>query len=229
MSSACQDAGCALIGGETAQLPGIYRESTYDLAGFIVGSVEQDRIIDGSAIKPGHVLVGFASNGLHTNGYSLARAVFGLTDADAASIRERLGQQLAGLGETLGEALLRPHMSYLPVISRCLESFPLAGLAHVTGGGIAGNLERIIPDGATAVVDACSWIAPAIFPLIQEHGDVRASEMFQVFNMGIGFIAVADEPTGQAITNREPGAAIIGSIEAADSSSHRVVLSGIDS
>ncbi len=227
MSHACQAAGCALIGGETAQLPGIYQESTYDLAGFIVGVVEEERIIDGAAIKPGDAVIGFPSNGLHTNGYSLARAVFGLTGDDTSAIREHLSEHVPELGETLGDALLRPHRPYLQMIIPFVEQGLLSGMAHITGGGIVGNLERIIPAGCAAEIDVRSWEPPAIFTLLQQRGNVPVDEMFNVFNMGIGFIAVADESASKQIIAGEPDATVIGYVRRSTEPDARVHLSNM--
>jgi phosphoribosylformylglycinamidine cyclo-ligase len=227
MSRACQEAGCALIGGETAQLPGVYHDNTYDLAGFIVGSVDEERIIDGSAIKPGQSVVGLASNGLHTNGYSLARAVFGLTGDDGEEIKARLNEHPDELGETIGDALLRPHRSYLPQITPHLESPQLAGLAHITGGGIVGNLERIIPDNCVADIDVERWTRPPIFDLIQQRGNVSADEMFDVFNMGIGMIMITDPELAEHVTTQGEDAMIIGEIRASSEEQSRVHLSGL--
>jgi phosphoribosylformylglycinamidine cyclo-ligase len=229
LSRACRDAGCALVGGETAQLPGIYHESTYDLAGFIVGTVEEDRIIDGSQIQPGHKLVGFASDGLHTNGYSLARAVFGLAGTDTGQIRATLEAQVPELGESLGDALLRPHRSYLQALKPFLENPSLSGLAHITGGGIVGNLERIIPKTCQAVVETSAWETPRLFRLVEQRGNVSREEMFQVFNMGIGFIAVAEPELADEMVASEPGAQIIGEIREATSEHLRVILTGVGS
>jgi phosphoribosylformylglycinamidine cyclo-ligase len=229
MSQACQDAGCALIGGETAQLPGVYQENTYDLAGFIVGSVDENRIIDGSAIRPGQIVVGLPSNGLHTNGYSLARAVFGLTEENADEIAANLNERPSELGETIGDALLRPHRSYLSSIVPYLESPQLAGLAHITGGGIVGNLERIIPNDCAAMIDTDSWSRPPIFDLIQRRGNVSASEMFDVFNMGIGMILVAEPDLATQIANHDENATIIGEISSRSEEQSPVHLSGVKS
>lgn len=228
MSRACQDASCALIGGETAQLPGIYQESTYDLAGFIVGSVDEDKIIDGSRIRPGQKIVGFASNGLHTNGYSLARAVFGLTVDNVQDIRSRLDEVIPELGEDLGTALLRPHRSYLHHLAPHLESPELTGLAHITGGGIAGNLERIIPENCQAQVDTRRWNPLPLFELIQSRGNVSPDEMFRVFNMGVGMIAVVDDDLADTIVKQNQIASVIGEITEATGSDTRVVLHGIE-
>lgn len=226
MTTACHDAGCALIGGETAQLPGIYRENTYDLAGFIVGSVGEESIIDGSSIRPGHVVIGLPSNGLHTNGYSLARAVLGLTDSDAATLQGRLDEYVSELGEALGDALLRPHRSYLNLVQPYIDRGVITGMAHITGGGIRGNLERIIPDDCVAVIETGSWTTPPLFDLIQQRGEVASTEMFAVFNMGIGFILVVDETSAESIVTSEPDAYRIGYISSADSPSGRVILTG---
>jgi phosphoribosylformylglycinamidine cyclo-ligase len=224
MTSACRESGCALIGGETAQLPGIYQESTYDLAGFIVGVVDEQAIIDGSRIEPGHVIVGLASNGLHTNGYSLARAVLGLADEEPGIIQQRLSEHVPELGESLGDALLRPHKPYLDTVYPWVEQGGIAGMAHVTGGGIVGNLSRIIPDNCSAVIDPESWETPALFELIQARGDVSTSEMFDVFNMGIGFVLVTDQERASQILGHETGAWRIGEIRQAGESDKRVVL-----
>jgi phosphoribosylformylglycinamidine cyclo-ligase len=226
MSQACQDAGCALIGGETAQLPGVYQENTYDLAGFIVGSVDESRIIDGSSIAPGQKIVGLASNGLHTNGYSLARAVFGLDDDNLGSIESILNEQPDELGETIGAALLRPHRSYLSDVAPYLESSGLTGLAHITGGGIVGNLERIIPENCVAEIEVGSWATPPIFTLIQQRGNVSASEMFDVFNMGVGMIMVAESELATRIAENHKEATIIGEIRSGSGTDQGVLLRG---
>lgn len=228
MASACRDAGCALIGGETAQLPGIYRENTYDLAGFIVGAVQEDRIIDGSAVEPGQVVIGFESNGLHTNGYSLARSVFGLNGEDVSAIRSRLEQHEPSLGETIGEALLRPHRSYLPLLDRLESIARPTALAHVTGGGIRGNLERVIPEHCHAVIDTSSWSPPEVFELIQERGNVAKQEMFDVFNMGIGLLAVVPAGEVDEITAAMSEARIVGEIRESRDDDERVTMLGVD-
>ena len=227
MSRACREAGCALIGGETAQLPGIYREDTYDLAGFIVGSVPEDQLIDGSEIAPGNVVLGISSEGLHTNGYSLARAVFGLDGDDSSTIRERMNQHIPELGETLGDSLLRPHRCYLSSVAPVLDSGQITGMAHITGGGIAGNLERIIPAGYTAVIDTDSWTAPALFRLIQREGGVSNEEMFSVFNMGVGFILIVHAELGEKLA-REEDISVIGRITERGPEDGRVRLLGVE-
>jgi len=189
---ACQENSCALLGGETAQMPEFYAADEYDLAGFIVGLVERDRLLDGSAIQAGDVLVGLASSGLHTNGYTLARKI----------VSEVMGldvdQEMPGTGRTVGEELLAVHRSYLDVMQTPLEQGIIRGLAHITGGGIPGNLPRILPEGLGAAVDRTTWEVPAVFQTMQEAGKVTRDEMDRVFNMGIGMLAVVrpgDEDT----------------------------------
>ena len=185
-SRACRFAGCALIGGETAQMPGMYRKSEYDLAGCIVGVVDRARIIDGSNIKPGDAILGLASNGLHTNGYSLARKIlFG-------KMRLKTGSRLPGSNVTVGEELLRVHKNYQPMLAKVPAGI-IKGLAHITGGGLIDNLPRILPKSCDAVIDTKSWGAPPIFQILQRNGDVDPAEMYQVFNMGIGMVAIVSE------------------------------------
>jgi len=186
----CRDNGCALLGGETAEMPGFYADGEYDIAGTIVGVVEQSKIIDGRAIAVGDVLIGLASAGLHTNGYSLARRV--MFDVCRFSSNSLVPE----LGTTAGEALLAPHRSYLTAVSPLIEAGAVKGMAHITGGGITENLPRMLPDGTAAEIDRSSWSIPPIFRLLQERGDVAEDEMFRAFNMGIGLIiacAASDE------------------------------------
>jgi phosphoribosylformylglycinamidine cyclo-ligase len=178
----CRNHGMALAGGETAQMPGLYQPGTYDLAGTIIGVVEEDEAIHGQAIVPGDVLVGYASSGLHTNGYTLARRVV------FEKMKLTLDSLLGDTGQTVADALLAVHRSYVrsltPVIRR------VHGLAHITGGGIAGNLVRVLPDGSEAVVDPTSWTLPPLFAALQRGGDISVDEMREVFNLGVGMIAV---------------------------------------
>ncbi|MCL5022831.1 MAG: phosphoribosylformylglycinamidine cyclo-ligase [Nitrospirae bacterium] len=180
----CRQAGCSLIGGETAEMPGFYPEGEYDLAGFAVGIVDRAAIIDGSEIREGDRLVGLLSSGLHSNGYSLARKV--LFDAGKMDV----SAYLPDLGTTLGEALLRPTRIYVKACNALKEKIRVKGIAHITGGGIPGNLPRIFPDGAAAVIKRGSWPVPAIFGLIEKTGNVPGEEMTRTFNMGIGCIMV---------------------------------------
>jgi phosphoribosylformylglycinamidine cyclo-ligase len=185
MASACRDNGCALLGGETAEMPGFYGEGEYDLAGFIVGVVDRQRLINGRTIAVGDVLVGVPSSGLHTNGYSLARRIafdqLGLT----------VDRHIPELGRTLGEAFLEPHRSYLPLIGPLLDGGRIKGMAHITGGGITDNLPRVLPHGTAAVVDAASWEVPPLFRWLRQNGGVPVDDMMRTFNMGIGLIIVA--------------------------------------
>jgi phosphoribosylformylglycinamidine cyclo-ligase len=180
---ACRENGCALIGGETAEMPGFYADGEYDIAGFIVGVVDRPKLIDGRAIAPGDVLIGLPSTGLHTNGYSLARRVC----FDMAGWQP--GTFVAELGTTVGDALLATHRSYLPVVRPLLAGGGLKGLAHITGGGITENLPRILPEGCAAEIDRGGWSVPPLFRLIQQQGGIAIDEMFRAFNMGIGLIA----------------------------------------
>jgi phosphoribosylformylglycinamidine cyclo-ligase len=182
VSTACLENGCALIGGETAEMPGFYAEGEYDIAGFIVGVVERDRLITGAALGPGDILLGLRSTGLHTNGYSLARAIaFGRLGLSADAVVDELGC-------TIGEELLRVHRSYLPVIRPLLEAGLVKGLAHITGGGITENLPRILPPGTAALVDKSAWTPNAVFRYLQRAGGVPEDDMYRTFNMGIGMI-----------------------------------------
>jgi phosphoribosylformylglycinamidine cyclo-ligase len=180
----CRENGCALIGGETAEMPGFYADGEYDIAGFIVGIVDQPKVIDGRRIVPGDVLVGLPSAGLHTNGYSLARRV--LFDIAGYQPETFVGE----LGATVGEALLAPHRSYLSVVQPLLESDLVKGLAHITGGGITENVPRVLPEGCAVEIDLRSWSVPPVFNLLQRHGNIRREEMFRTFNMGVGLIVV---------------------------------------
>ena len=185
-SRACRLAGCALIGGETAQLPGMYRQGEYDLAGCIVGVVDREKMIDGSKIRPGDVILGLASNGLHTNGYSLARKILFET------MRLNLRSRLPGSTTTVGEEVLRVHKNYQPLLAKVPQKM-IKGLAHITGGGLIDNLPRILPKNCDAVIDTKSWRVPRIFQILQENGRISRAEMYQVFNMGIGMVAIVSE------------------------------------
>ncbi len=182
-SQACRSAGCALIGGETAQMPGMYRKGEYDLAGCIVGVVDRSKMIDGGKIKPGDVVLGLASNGLHTNGYSLARKIL------FEKMRLKPGSRLPGLAGPVGKELLRVHKNYQPLLAKA-PSRMIKGAAHITGGGLIDNLPRILPKNCDAVVETRSWRVPRIFEILQEQGRVNRVEMYQVFNMGVGMVAI---------------------------------------
>jgi phosphoribosylformylglycinamidine cyclo-ligase len=185
MASACRDNGCALLGGETAEMPGFYGEGEYDLAGFIVGVVDRPRLITGRTVAVGDVLVGVPSSGLHTNGYSLARRIV------FEHLGLRVDSHVPELGRTVGEALLEPHRSYLSLIRPLLDGGRIKAMAHITGGGITDNLPRVLPHGTAAVVDAAAWEVPPLFRWLRKAGNVPAEDMMRTFNMGIGLVIVA--------------------------------------
>ncbi len=181
IADGCEQAGAALIGGETAELPGLYARGDFDLAGFCVGAVEKSQLIDGSRVQAGDQLVGLPSSGAHANGYSLIRKVL-----------ERSGQSLdAALGDTtLGSALIAPTRIYVKTVLHLLSSLPVHAMAHITGGGLPENLPRVLPDACAARIAADSWTRPAVFDWIQRHGDIEDAEMYRTFNCGIGFVLV---------------------------------------
>jgi len=203
LASACREVGCALIGGETAEMPGLYTGEDYDLAGFIVGVVEKSRIIQGKKIAAGDTIMGLPSSGLHTNGYSLARKIFGET-------RSALDTQYTELGRTVGEALLEPHRSYYHQLKPLLPL--IKGLAHITGGGLIGNVPRVLPDGLTARFDTRTWSVPPIFNLIQKRGNVDRGEMYHVFNMGIGMVVICSSSNVDHFIKMLPEAKVIGEV-----------------
>ncbi|HEY4272746.1 MAG TPA: phosphoribosylformylglycinamidine cyclo-ligase [Candidatus Udaeobacter sp.] len=186
LSRACSAVGCALLGGETAQMPGMYRKGEYDLAGCIVGVVERNKIIDGKKIRPGDVILGLSSNGLHTNGYSLARKIL------FEKMRLKPGSRLPGSTISIGDELLRVHKNYQPVLAK-IPAGVIKGLAHITGGGLIDNLPRILPPNCNAVIETKKWRVPHIFQILQQNGSVDRYEMYQVFNMGIGMVAIVAE------------------------------------
>jgi phosphoribosylformylglycinamidine cyclo-ligase len=212
VTDGCLQAHCALIGGETAEMPGVYQNDDYDLAGFIVGVVERNRIIDGSEIAVGDRIIGIASSGLHANGFSLVRKVL------FEQHHYNLADQIPALGGTLGEALLQPTRIYVETILNLLRDFPLAGLAHITGGGLTDNIPRILPQPCQAVIHRQQWTRPPIFTLLQEKGEIPEDEMWQVFNNGIGMVMVVGEEYVvdilQRLTALRENAFIIGEIVA---------------
>ena len=217
MARACRENGCALLGGETAEMPGFYADGEYDLAGFIVGLVSRERIVDGKSLVPGDVLIGIPSTGLHTNGYSLARRI----------AFDRLGLQFDShvpeLGTTIGGALLAPHRSYLQTLRPLLDRQLAKGLAHITGGGITDNLPRMLPEGTAAAVSRGAWEVPPLFGLLQRGGEVVDEEMLRAFNMGIGMVVACDaryesEVLAMLQTGGGQGSTVIGSIVAGDRS-----------
>ena len=217
LAQACRANGCALLGGETAEMPGFYAAGEYDVAGFIVGAVEREQLITGRRISPGDVLVAVPSSGLHTNGYSLARRI----------VFEHLGltvdARVPALGETVGEALLRPHRSYLSLMRPLLAAGHIRGMAHITGGGVTDNLPRILPAGTRARVDRTSWEVPPLFRWLGEAGQVPAEDQWRSFNMGMGLILAVAEGDVDAVlgvlrSSGEAGARVVGGIEAGDPS-----------
>jgi phosphoribosylformylglycinamidine cyclo-ligase len=211
LAAACRVNGCALLGGETAEMPGFYADGEYDVAGFIVGVVQRSRLIDGRSIRPGDVLIGLPASGLHTNGYSLARRIaFETARLQPSSIVPELGM-------SIGEALLTPHRSYLPIIQPLLGSGRIKGMAHITGGGITDNLPRILPERTHAVIDRSAWEVPSIFQWLKAQGAVPDADMLRTFNMGIGLIVAcaaeqADSLLEGLVAAGEPGAVRIGEV-----------------
>ncbi len=186
IASGCETAGAALIGGETAEMPGMYSPGDYDLAGFCVGVVEKDQIIDGSHIRAGDQVLGLASSGLHSNGYSLARAVL---ERSSATLDQPIGET------TLGEALLAPTRIYVRPILALLKAMPIHGIAHITGGGLTGNIPRILPDNCDCRIDATAWPRPEIFQWLQSEGSIDDTEMLRTFNCGIGLVIIVSSDT----------------------------------
>jgi phosphoribosylformylglycinamidine cyclo-ligase len=211
LCKACSENNCALLGGETAEMPGLYPPGEYDLVGTIVGVVEKKKIITGSTIKPGDVLIGLPSSGLHTNGYSLARKVFFET------AKLKVTDKLPGTVRTVADTLLAVHRSYLKPVSKVMEKVQIQGMAHITGGGFQDNIPRVLPRDACAVIDRHAWKVPAVFQFIQKKGKVDRDEMYRVFNMGIGFIIIVrkkDEGKTMSILGRtEHTPVVIGYIE----------------
>jgi phosphoribosylformylglycinamidine cyclo-ligase len=203
LAKACGEVDCALIGGETAEMPDIYRGDDFDLAGFIVGVVEKDKIIVGKKIAAGDAIIGLYSNGLHTNGYTLARKIFG--DSRAA-----LQKHYPELGRTIGEALLEPHICYYNQLKPLLPF--VKGMAHITGGGLIDNVPRVLPEGLAARFDSQTWTVPPIFQLIQKRGKVDRDEMYHVFNMGIGMVIICSADSVDNVTKVLPDAKVIGEV-----------------
>jgi phosphoribosylformylglycinamidine cyclo-ligase len=209
----CRENGCALLGGETAEMPGFYAEGEYDIAGFIVGVVDREKVIDGSRIAPGDVLLALPSAGLHTNGYSLARKLFFEIAGHAPDTH------LEALGATVGDTLLAPHLSYLGPLGGLLDTGAMKGLAHITGGGLLENIPRILPAGVGVEIRRGSWPVPPVFTLMQEIGHIEESEMCRAFNMGVGMVIVCAASDAEAIQSHlaaqgetcfEIGAAVAG-------------------
>jgi phosphoribosylformylglycinamidine cyclo-ligase len=210
VTNGCQENGCVLLGGETAEMPGFYQDGEYDIAGFIVGVVDREKVIDGKTIAPGDVLLALPSAGLHTNGYSLARKLF----FDVAGCQPQTN--LPELGMTAGGALLLPHLSYLQPLEGLLDKGLIKGLAHITGGGLTDNLPRILPEGTAVKIERDSWPMPPLFELLRRLGNVSDNEMYRTFNMGVGMVIVCSSSEAQTIERhlRERGDACytIGSV-----------------
>jgi phosphoribosylformylglycinamidine cyclo-ligase len=210
VADACLANGMALLGGETAEMPDMYQAGEYDLAGFIVGSVAPDQLVDGSAIRRGDVVIGFPSAGLHTNGFSLARKIVGLT-GEPGHDRAILDTRLAD-GVTLGDALVAEHRSYLPEILPMLPEGIVRGMAHITGGGLKDNLPRSLPQECIARLDPQSWVTPTVIDYLVERGNVSLDERYRAFNMGVGFVVVVRESDRDTVLDRYPEARQIGEI-----------------
>jgi phosphoribosylformylglycinamidine cyclo-ligase len=213
MAEACRAASCALIGGETAELPGVYAEGEFDVVGTIVGMANRDRLVLGDRTTPGDVVLALPSSGLHTNGYSLARKVFGL-DGAAKETRAHLMEYVPALGTTLGESLTKPHRSYLQEIGPLLDlpSHPVKGMAHITGGGLVDNIPRILPAGCAVELNTGAWQIPPLFRLIQAKGNVPDEEMRRVFNMGMGMIVIVSADGAENIIEGTPAFIKVGSV-----------------
>jgi phosphoribosylformylglycinamidine cyclo-ligase len=215
MARACAENGCALLGGETAEMPGFYADGEYDLAGFVVGMVERAALVDGSTIAPGDVLIGVPSTGLHTNGYSLARRIV----FDGLGLK--FATQVPELGGAIGDVLLVPHRSYLSTVKPLLARQLVKGMAHITGGGITDNLPRMLPEATAARIARGSWNVPPIFTFLQQGGAVSDEEMLRAFNMGLGMILACEAPHELEVlallrANGGGGSAVIGAVTAGD-------------
>ena len=195
ISEGCKMADCALLGGETAEMPGFYPEGEYDLAGFAVGIVEKSKIIDGQEIKEGDSIIGIASNGLHSNGFSLVRKV--LFEIN----KYKIDDKISSFGESLGEELLRPTRIYVSPVLHLLEKYKILGIAHITGGGIVENLPRILPEEVSIQIDQKSWPKPSIFTFIQKEGEISDEEMYRTFNMGIGMALIVSQNDASKVMN----------------------------
>jgi phosphoribosylformylglycinamidine cyclo-ligase len=211
LARACRANGCALLGGETAEMPGFYADGEYDLAGFIVGRVDRGRLIDGRRIVPGDALIGLPSSGLHTNGYSLARRIafdlLGLT----------VDSYVPALGRTLGDAFLEPHRTYLPVLRPLLEASSIKGMAHITGGGLTDNVPRVLPGGCAARIERNAWSVPPLFAWLEQAGRVPADDAYRTFNMGIGMVLIVSADAAASVLTQleevgESGARVIGTV-----------------
>ena len=222
IGAGCELAGCALVGGETAEMPGMYEGEDYDLAGFCVGVVEKSGIIDGSSVRIGDALVGIGSSGPHSNGYSLIRKII---DHSGQALDSEFGDS------TLGETLLAPTRIYVKPVLNIIKQFQVNALAHITGGGLLENIPRVLPRNTRAVIDSDSWQRPAIFDWLQEQGNVEAREMYRTFNCGIGMVMAVSAEQADSIVDmlhqHDETAMVIGRIEAGDDDADRVVISDL--
>jgi phosphoribosylformylglycinamidine cyclo-ligase len=222
IAEGCKQAGCALLGGETAEMPGMYTEGEYDLAGFSVGVVDNDRLIDGSTITNGDTIIGLASSGLHSNGYSLVRKIL------LEELKLDLNEIPEGLDQSLGEELLTPTRIYVKSVLNLMRDFDLKGIAHITGGGLLENIPRVLPKTCKAVIKRDSWPKPPIFALLQRGGNIPEEEMYRTFNYGIGLILVVSPQHREDIINRLNGlgetAYVIGEIQQSESKTPMVEL-----
>src|SRR6266550_4072161 len=224
MSRSCRKAGCALIGGETAEMPGFYPPGEYDLAGFIVGAVERKNLLTGKSVQPGDTLIALPSAGLHTNGYSLARKLV----FEIAKLKP--DTYVAEVGNKIGAELLKPHLCYAPALKNIVARGWVSALAHITGGGIPGNLPRVLPSGVKAEIDLASWPVPAIFKYLAKLGKIDSGELLQSFNMGVGMILAVPPKNVRSVEadlkKRREKFFLIGRIERGESGKARVSYSG---
>lgn len=216
LAEGCKEAGMALIGGETAEMPGIYHGDDFDLVGCIVGLVEKDRITMGSTVIEGDAIICLPSNGLHTNAYSLARKIFGETP-------QTLNKKYKELGSTVGEALMKTHICYYPQLKPVMKD--IKGLAHITGGGPVGNIPRSLPTGLAAKLDSSKWSVPPIFTLMQKKGNIEKKELYRVFNMGIGMAVICASEKVKKLVKALPGSSVIGEV-VKQKGNARVIIDG---
>jgi phosphoribosylformylglycinamidine cyclo-ligase len=223
MADACAAHGCALIGGETAEMPGTYGAGAYDLAGFLVGAVRRDAILDPKNVRVGDVCIGLPSNGLHTNGYSLARAIVArAAAAQGKDMLEVLKAPRMDIGGSLGDALLRSHTSYLEAFRRVRAVAQIHSIAHLTGGGWEGNLPRALPEGCGAVIERSSWSVPPMFSVLGELGRVPEGDRWDTWNMGIGLVVMVAESDADAAARAVPGAVVLGRVERSREGERRI-------
>ncbi len=219
VAAGCLQAGCSLIGGETAEMPGFYGEDEYDIAGFAVGVVDKSKIISGNSVKAGEVLIGLSSTGLHSNGYSLARKV--LLDG---SVGYKIDTNIDELGMTIGEAMLTPTRIYVKDILPLLDKVDVKALAHITGGGLVENLPRVFPKGLKAVIDTFAWSPAPIFGLLQKTGNIAKEEMFRVFNMGVGMVVIVPANQANLVLSLIPGSFVMGEMQKTEAGQKFVLL-----